>query len=111
MASPRVAPYGSWKSPISAERIVGGTVLLSQPGFRDEEIFWSESRPWEGGRSVLVRWSPDGATEDVTPPPFSARTRVNEYGGGAYLAAAQAIYFWNDADRRLYEAGRGKAPR
>lgn len=60
---------------------------------------------------MLVRRGVEGALEDVTPSPFSARTRVNEYGGGAYLAAGEAIYFSNDPDRRLYAIRRGHAPR
>ena len=36
---------------------------------------------------MIVRRTPDGKIEDVLPPPFSARTLVNEYGGGALLAS------------------------
>jgi dienelactone hydrolase len=73
------------------------------------DVYWLESRPQEGGRSVVVRRAPDGTTVDVTPPAaadgktiFSVRTRVHEYGGGAYLVSAGVVYFCNDADQRLY---------
>ena len=41
-------------------------------------------RPAEGGRYVVVQRSPDGQIADITPSPFNARTRVHEYGGGAF---------------------------
>ena len=34
----------------------------------------------------------DGAIADVTPAPFNARTRVHEYGGGAYAVADGTVY-------------------
>ena len=45
----------------------------------------------------------------MTPPvpsdgqsPFNVRTRVHEYGGGAYLVSGGVVYFSNDKDQRLY---------
>ena len=56
----------------------------------------------EAGRQVLVRLGPDGMGIDLTPAPFSVRTRVHEYGGGAALATGGSVYFSNFADQRLY---------
>ena len=67
-----------------------------------EDIYWIESRPSEGGRSVIVRRTPDGAIADMTPAGFNARTTVHEYGGGAYFVDAGPVYFSNFADQRLY---------
>jgi dipeptidyl aminopeptidase/acylaminoacyl peptidase len=39
---------------------------------------------------------------DVIPKSFDARTRVHEYGGGAWTVCNGAVYFSNDADQRLY---------
>ena len=39
---------------------------------------------------------------DVTPPAFNVRTRVHEYGGGAYLVAGGNVYFSNFSDQRVY---------
>lgn len=111
MASPRMAPHGSWKSPITPDLIVSETVLLSQPTLARDAIFWSETRPREGGRNVIVRRGADGALLDVIPAPWSARTRVNEYGGGAYLAREEEIYFSNDGDQRLHRVRPGEEPR
>ena len=47
---------------------------------------------------------------DVTPPGFNVRTRVHEYGGGAYTVDDGTIYFSNFADQRIYRQQPGKAP-
>src|SRR5712692_10802706 len=101
MATPQVAPYGSWKSPITSDLIVSGTVGLGQIALDGEDIYWSEMRPAEGGRNVIVRRTPDGRTNDVTPAPFNVRTRVHEYGGGAFTVSDGTLYFTHFADQRL----------
>lgn len=95
-------PYGSWKSPITSQLIVTGSVGLSQPRFDGPDIYWIEMRPSEGGRNVIVKRGPTGETTDVTPVGFNARTRVHEYGGGDYLVHEGTIYFSNFSDQRLY---------
>ena len=106
---PTIAPYGSWKSPITAEMIAGRTLGLSYPCFDGDAIYWLESRPLEQGRSVIVRRDTDGSVHDVTPAGFNSRTLVHEYGGGSYLVAQGMVFFSNYADQRLYrqdQAGR-----
>ena len=109
--SPTIAPYGSWKSPITSDLIVQGSVGLSQPTFDGDDIYWVEMRPTEGGRNVIVRRESDGAQSDLTPPPFNARTRVHEYGGGDYLATAGVVYFSNFVDQRVYRQDTASQPR
>ena len=95
MAEPKTAPYGSWKSPITSDLIVSGSVGLSQPIIAGRDIYWVEMRPSEGGRNVMVRRDVSGATTDVNPPPFNARTRVHEYGGGDYVVSDEVVFFSN----------------
>src|ERR687890_569422 len=102
MSQTKEAPYGSWKSPITSDMIVTATVGLGQIALDGEDIYWNELRPYEGGRNCLVRRTPDGATRDVTPPDFNARTRVHEYGGGEYLVRRGAVFFSHFKDNRLY---------
>jgi dipeptidyl aminopeptidase/acylaminoacyl peptidase len=102
MAEMKVAPYGSWKSPITSDLIVSGSIALGEAKLDGDDIYWIEGRPAEEGRSVIVRRTPDGRTVDATPPPFNARTRVHEYGSGAYTVADGVVYFSNFADQRLY---------
>ncbi len=99
-----VAPYGSWRSPISSDLIVSQSIGLSEVRIEGGEVYWLESRPQERGRAVVAR---NGV--DITPPPFNVRTRVHEYGGGAWTVANGDLYFSHDADRRLYRLDRGAA--
>ena len=101
--SPNIAPYGSWKSPITSDLIVEGSVGLGQTAFDGDDIYWIELRPKESGRNVIVKRSVSGTNIDVTPPPFNARTRVHEYGGGEYLVSNGIVYFSNFSDQRLYK--------
>jgi len=66
------------------------------------DVYWIESRPAEGGRSVLVRRSPDGVVTDMVPPGFNVRTRVHEYGGGACVVSGGRAYCSNFDDQRVY---------
>jgi hypothetical protein len=68
-------------------------------------VYWLERRPNEGGRSVLVRRREDGRHQELTPQGFNVRTRVHEYGGGAYIVAGGQIYFSNFSDQRVYRGG------
>ena len=102
MVTARQAPYGSWESPITSDLIVSGTISLSHPVLDGADTYWIESRPSEGGRNVIVRRTQDGTTSDVNPAPFNARTRVHEYGGGAYWVSVGVVYFCNFTDQRIY---------
>ena len=111
MANPsKTAPYGSWKSPITADLIVEESVGLSQPLIAGADIYWLEMRPTEGGRNVIVRCDSSGVCTDVNPQPFNARTRAHEYGGGDYVVDAGNVYFSNYADQRLYRKTPGRDP-
>jgi dipeptidyl aminopeptidase/acylaminoacyl peptidase len=91
--------------------LVEGTVRLGSARFDGDDIYWLEGRPADGGRQVVVRRRPDGSTVDVTPPDVNVRTRVHEYGGGAYAVDQGDIVYSNWADGRVYTIGAdGGAP-
>ncbi|WP_454063459.1 prolyl oligopeptidase family serine peptidase [Candidatus Nitrospira salsa] len=102
MPTPQTAPFGSWKSPLTSELIVSEAIKLGQQRLDGENIYWVESRPTEGGRNVIVRRTPDTCMTDLTQSPLNVRTRVHEYGGGAYLVSHGTLYFSNFSDQRLY---------
>jgi dipeptidyl aminopeptidase/acylaminoacyl peptidase len=110
MLQPGIAPYGSWKSPITSDSIVAGSIGLSQPLIDGRDIYWVEMRPTENGRSVIVKRNELGFLSDVTPLPFNARTRVHEYGGGDYTVRDGVVYFSNFSDQRLYVRRGDAAP-
>jgi dipeptidyl aminopeptidase/acylaminoacyl peptidase len=111
MTGPKVAPYGAWKSPISSASVVERAIGFGQVAVDADTVYWSESRPHEGGRSVIVSRSADGTVSDLTPTPFNARTRVHEYGGGAFVVGDGRVVFSNFADQRLYRLDPGGEPR
>jgi dipeptidyl aminopeptidase/acylaminoacyl peptidase len=95
-------PFGSWSSPISAAMVASQGLRLNTVRVDDGDIYWVEGRPDEAGRNVVVCRSADGRTRDLNPAPFNVRTRVHEYGGGAYAVAAGDVCFSNFSDQRLY---------
>jgi dienelactone hydrolase len=106
-------PYGSWRSPITSDFIVSSSIRLGAVQLAGTDIYWSELRPTEGGRQLVVRHGPEdqpGSVTDITPEPFNVRTRVHEYGGGAYLVHQGTVYFSNFADQRLYRQQAGQPP-
>jgi dipeptidyl aminopeptidase/acylaminoacyl peptidase len=104
------AGYGTWASPITAEAITAGQVGLAEPCLDRGSSYWLEARPQEAGRTVLVRRVRDGTRQDLTPAPFNLRTRVHEYGGGAYAVKDGVIVATEFADQRLYRIRPGEAP-
>ena len=102
--------FGSWKSPITSDLIVSQTIGLGDVAIDKSSIYWLESRPMEKGRKVLVKLDDDGTTSDITPQPFSIKTRVHEYGGGAYLIKDDVVYFSEKNDDRIYRQVVGQQP-
>lgn len=100
------APFGTWRSPITAELLAEAGISLGYVRANGDTIHWVEGRPLENGRYVIVQRTADGTIGDVTPPGYNARTMVHEYGGGMYLVAQDAIYFSNFTDQRLYRQAR-----
>lgn len=102
-----VSPTGSWPTPITSELVVRAAARLGEVVVDGDDVWWSESRPAEGGRSVIVRRSADGTLTDVLPAPWNARTRVHEYGGGSWTVADGTLWFTEFSDQRLYRLDAG----
>jgi len=81
MPQTKMAPYGSWRSPITSDLIVAQITVLSDVRLVGDDIYWLEGRPQEQGRNVIVRAGPDGIAADITPAGFNVRTHAHEYGG------------------------------
>jgi dipeptidyl aminopeptidase/acylaminoacyl peptidase len=104
-------PFGSWPSPISAERISVGSLRLSQPRLDRGIPYWLEGRPAQGGRQVVVRLGAGGVPEDVTPDDVDVRTRVHEYGGGDYCVHRGVVFYVRSDDGRVMRQEPGGAIR
>src|SRR5438105_6996821 len=90
----QVAPYGTWASPITATDVASEDARPGWPGWVSGDLWWTESRPNEGGRVTLMRrraspgTDPAGAeaAQEMLPPPWYVRSRVIEYGGHPWAA-------------------------
>ena len=96
------ASYGSWVSPVPIDQLVADSVGLGSPVFDGDDIYWQEGRPADAGRQVVVRRRADGSMADVSPAGVNVRSRVHEYGGGAYAVDHGEVVYSNWADGRLY---------
>jgi len=107
----KTAPFGSWGSPITAESVTRAGLRFGDVLRNDgDDLYWVESRPTEGGRSAIVRRSGSGAIDDVGPDDFNARSRVHEYGGGAYVIAGGMVIASRFEDQRLFRIDRDGEP-
>lgn len=107
------SPYGFWSSPITSDLVVADAIRLDQIALDGRSIFWTESQPQKGGRYFVYRSNGEGLAELVTPDDtntFNVRTRVHEYGGGAFLVRDGTVFFSNFTDQRLYRQESGQAP-
>lgn len=94
-------------SPFSPRDVAGGASLLGEPRVGDAAFCWAQSVPSEGGRTTVMRLVAGGTPESMVPADYSVRSRVNEYGGGAWTLADGEVWFVNDSDQGLFRAGAG----
>lgn len=110
MVNRQQLPYGSWPSPIDANALVSGASTPTDTWVEAGATWWSQTRPDQGGRIQVVRRDPDGSVHDALPDGWNARTRVHEYGGGAWWVHGGSVFTASWGDQRLYRAGPGAAP-
>ncbi|MGD1918378.1 MAG: S9 family peptidase [Pleurocapsa sp.] len=91
--------------------IVSKTIGIGGITINAGRIYWLERRPQEQGRSLIVGYFGDkpnginlmGSIKNVTPAPLSVRSKIHEYGGGAYTVSQNIVYFSNYGDGRIYQ--------
>lgn len=96
------SPYGTWGSPITPEWVTAGQKRFGNIVIDKDDIYWDELRPTEGGRTIIVKRTPDRRVIDTTPLNHSARTRVHEYGGGSFTVHQGEVFWVSDKDQRIY---------
>ena len=111
MNVPQTVSFGSWKSPIASDLIVSKTIGLGSIATDGDRIYWLEKRPQEKGRNSLVTYTTKAGVKNITPSPFSVRSKIHEYGGGAYTVDKDTIYFSNYGDGRIYQQVLNQYPR
>ena len=86
--------------PFSAANAVAAGIDFAELQAGANGLFWNEYRP-EDGACRIWHWR-DGTAKCLTPPGFSVRSRVYEYGGGAFCLTDDGVVFVNEADQQLY---------
>lgn len=89
-----------WPSAISPETMSKGGARYAFPTLHPRGAVWVESRPWDGARSVIVLHNE--TTRDLIPAPFSARSKVHEYGGLPFVLTEDTLFFIEQKDGRVY---------
>lgn len=93
-----VSPYGEWPSPITAKVISEGTTSVGEVVPDGDCLWWSEHSP-STGRTVIMHLCAGGEEAfQATPAEANVRTRVHEYGGGAWWAEGGACFYSDDSD-------------
>ncbi|MHC8368919.1 S9 family peptidase [Pseudomonas sp. ZT5P21] len=92
-SSPRAEPF-------SAAKAVAAGVDFAELQVGLHGLFWNEYRP-EDAACRIWHWR-DGQAHCLTPAGFSVRSRVYEYGGGAFCLTDDGLVFVNEADQQLY---------
>ena len=95
-------PYGYWESIISPKSVCGGSTQPWETKIDQEAYYWTEQRPLEGGRTVIIRWTAALGRQILTLDGYSVRTRVYVYGGAAFAVKGDTLYFVNDKDGSIY---------
>jgi dipeptidyl aminopeptidase/acylaminoacyl peptidase len=103
-------PYGTWPTPVTSELVVRAADAIGAVAADGADVWWSESRPGEGGRTAVLRRAADGAVTEVLPAPWNARTGVHEYGGGAWWVRDGVLWFADWATQRLHRLAPGGTP-
>ncbi len=109
-AQKEIRTYGTWKSPVTTDLVAGKTLRFGGVQSDGDYIYWTEARPFESGRCVIVRVGPSGEKEDLLPLPFSARSRVHEYGGGEFTVSRGEVFFVGADDQEVYRVLPGERP-
>lgn len=108
--------FGEWESPLSAADAARAGARFGGVHLGAGSVMWSESLPAEGGRMALwfchlgADGNPDDRCQEFRPGRLiSARSRINEYGGGAFWrddSAPEPRTFWVDAETQcIHTAG------
>ena len=104
---PKSAPYGSWKSPITPEVVSLKATAVRELNVDGRTAYWTEWRPAEGGRYVLMKGAPGIEATDAILGNYNVRSAVHEYGGGSFTVSDDTIFFSNFNDGRVYLQDKG----
>ena len=94
--------------PFSAAQAVAAGMDFAELQLGANGLFWNEYRP-EDAACRIWHWR-YGVAKCLTPTGFSVRSRVYEYGGGAFCLTPDGVVFVNEADQQLYRQTLDSSP-
>jgi dipeptidyl aminopeptidase/acylaminoacyl peptidase len=98
-------------SPVTPEALAGARRSFSGLQVVGDDVWWSQSRPADGGRQAVLRstvaesaGSVPGPAEEMGPLGVSVRSRVHEYGGGAWVVdpGSGALFLVDAGDQAVW---------
>jgi dipeptidyl aminopeptidase/acylaminoacyl peptidase len=76
---------------------------LGQIQIDQNQIYWTEGRPSETGRTALMNWSTRAGSSELSQASHDIRTRAHEYGGGAFTTQNGRKFYIQNSDQQVYE--------
>lgn len=101
--------YGHWPSAWSSQQAAQASRDIAELRAGLGGLIWSEFDPAQA-QTRLWHWTPQ-TLRCLTPETYSVRSRVYEYGGGAFCIAQQAVIWVNEADQQIYSQALQGPPR
>ncbi|WP_022910504.1 alpha/beta hydrolase family protein [Aestuariimicrobium kwangyangense] len=90
---------------VTVDEALAGAPSWSELRADRDRLLWLESRPTENRRTTIV----DGDGVELTPAPFCVRSRVMEYGGGAWDARDGVVVAVDDVRNQVIEVATDRA--
>ncbi|MDH1471048.1 prolyl oligopeptidase family serine peptidase [Shewanella sp. GD03713] len=106
----KVAPYGSWQSPLSAASVFEQADDIAELQSVGDAIYFAESSGSAQGKVGIKRLDDLGKVTEVVPPDFNVRSTVHEYGGAAFLGIGQSLFATKLQDQLFYRFAPNQPP-
>jgi hypothetical protein len=105
----KTKPYGSWSSPVSSASLGKDSGIkydfLVKFDQSTNTVYWTKCVNEEGGRIQIFSQNLEKPSETtaILPIGYNCRSKVHEYGGGAYTVKKNTLFFSNFDDGRVYK--------
>lgn len=93
-------PHGFWPSDWSAEKAACASRDFAELRAGHAGLLWIEYNPVDA-RCTLWHWA-GSSVRCLTPPGISVRSRVYEYGGGAFCLTSDGVAYVDEQDQQVY---------
>ena len=92
-----------WNEHLKAQDIAEKSINFGDVHFNSDVLFWSESRPLEKGRSIIISYNEQGVFKEETTSEYNVTAGVHGYGGGAFIVRDEFIYFNDGLTNQIFK--------